>query len=114
MPSLSDMVYSAIKVCSSCTITLAGNCRSFGTPWRNSSAVPPSLWVDRWWIPTWAGCVPLVTGAPAEVLKLMAEQKPHLVLLDLVLPGSDGIQLTNDIRRTADSRWSSCRCTART
>ena len=32
----------------------------------------------------------------------MAEEKPHLVLLDLVLPGSDGIQLMHDIRRTAD------------
>ena len=32
----------------------------------------------------------------------MADQKPHVVLLDLVLPGSDGIQLMHDIRRTAD------------
>lgn len=29
MPSSSDMVHRAIKVGSSCTITLAGNCRSF-------------------------------------------------------------------------------------
>ena len=32
----------------------------------------------------------------------MAEEKPHLVLLDLMLPGSDGIELMNRILRTAD------------
>ena len=32
----------------------------------------------------------------------MAEHKPHLALLDLVLPGTDGIELMNDIRKTAD------------
>ena len=51
---------------------------------------------------TKAGYRPVVTGDPADVPKLMAEEKPHLVLLDLVLPGSDGIQLMHDIRRTAD------------
>ena len=51
---------------------------------------------------TRAGYAPIVTGDPAEVPKLMAEEKPHLVLLDLVLPGRDGIQLMHDIRRTAD------------
>ncbi len=51
---------------------------------------------------TKAGYRPVVTGDPADVPKLIAEEKPHLVLLDLVLPGSDGIQLMHDIRRTAD------------
>ena len=51
---------------------------------------------------TRAGYAPIVTGDPADVPKLMAEEKPHVVLLDLVLPGSDGIQLMHDIRRTAD------------
>ena len=51
---------------------------------------------------TRAGYAPVVTGDPADVPKLMAEQKPHVVLLDLVLPGSDGIQLMHDIRRTVD------------
>ncbi len=51
---------------------------------------------------TRAGYAPIVTGDPAEVPRLMAEEKPHLVLLDQVLPGSDGIQLMHDIRRTAD------------
>ena len=49
-----------------------------------------------------AGYTPIVTGDPADVPRLMAEKKPHLVLLDLVLPGSDGIELMNDILRTAD------------
>ena len=51
---------------------------------------------------TRVGYSPIVTGDPAEVPRLMTEERPHLVLLDLVLPGSDGIQLMNDIRRTAD------------
>ena len=51
---------------------------------------------------TRAGYAPIVTGDPADVPRLMAEEKPHLVLLDLVLPGCDGIQLMHDIRRTAD------------
>ena len=51
---------------------------------------------------TRAGYQPIVTGDPAEVPKLMAEEKPHLVLLDLILPGSDGIELMSDIHRTAD------------
>ena len=32
----------------------------------------------------------------------MAEEKPHLVLLDLMLPGSDGIGLMQDILETAE------------
>ena len=51
---------------------------------------------------TKAGYAPIVTGDPADVPRLMAEEKPHLVILDLVLPGSDGIELMNDIRKTAD------------
>ena len=51
---------------------------------------------------TRAGYTPIATGDPADVPRLMEEEKPHLVLLDLVLPGSDGIALMNDIRKTAD------------
>ena len=51
---------------------------------------------------TRAGYAPIVTNDPADVPRLMAEEKPHLALLDLVLPGSDGIQLMNDILKTAD------------
>ena len=32
----------------------------------------------------------------------MEEERPHLVLLDLMLPGSDGIELMNRILKTAD------------
>ncbi len=51
---------------------------------------------------TRAGYAPIATGDPADVPRLMEEEKPHLALLDLVLPGSDGIALMNDIRKTAD------------
>ena len=49
-----------------------------------------------------AGYVPIVTGDPEDVPRLMEEEKPHLVLLDLMLPGSDGIELMNRILRTVD------------
>ncbi|MDE2704181.1 MAG: response regulator, partial [Gemmatimonadota bacterium] len=49
-----------------------------------------------------AGFTPTVTADPKEALPLMEEQKPHLVLLDLVLPDSDGIDLMKDILRIAD------------
>ncbi len=39
-----------------------------------------------------------VTGEPAEVPDLMHQVEPHLVLLDLVLPGADGIELMQTIR----------------
>ena len=51
---------------------------------------------------TRAGYAPVVTGDPEEVPRLMAEEPPNLVLLDLVLPGSDGIELMQQIRETAD------------
>ena len=50
---------------------------------------------------TRAGYAPIATGDPAKVPRLMAEEKPHLVLLDLVLPGTDGIKLMNEVRKTA-------------
>ena len=51
---------------------------------------------------TRAGYVPIVTGDPADVLRLMAEEKPHLALLNLVLPDRHGVDLMNDILRVAD------------
>ena len=44
----------------------------------------------------------MVTADPAEALRLVQEYKPHLVLLDLVLPGTDGIDLMKDIAETRD------------
>ena len=49
-----------------------------------------------------AGYAPIVTGDPEEALRLMVEEKPHLALLDLMLPGSDGIELMRSILKTAD------------
>ncbi len=52
---------------------------------------------------TRAGYAPIATGDPADALRLVEDEKPHLVLLDLALPGSDGIELMNDIRKTTDA-----------
>ena len=49
-----------------------------------------------------AGYSPVVTGDPQEVLRLVEEQAPNLVLLDLLLPGTDGITLMQDILAKAD------------
>ncbi len=51
---------------------------------------------------TRAGYAPIVTGDPADIDRLMAQERPHLVLLDLVLPDRDGIDVMSDIHRTAD------------
>ncbi len=44
-----------------------------------------------------AGYHPIVTADPEEVISLVEEHRPHLVLLDMMLPGSDGIELMRDI-----------------
>ena len=49
-----------------------------------------------------AGFTPIVTADPKEALLLTKEQRPHLVLLDMVLPDSDGIDLMQDLLRIAD------------
>ena len=49
-----------------------------------------------------AGFTPIVTPDPKEAVLLMEEQRPHLVLLDLVLPDADGIGLMKDILGMAD------------
>ena len=49
-----------------------------------------------------AGYVPVVTGDPEEALSLVEANDPHLVLLDLMLPGTDGIELMGDILDMAD------------
>ena len=51
---------------------------------------------------TRSGYAPVVTGDPADVPRLMEEERPHLVLLDLALPGVDGIELMKDILRSFD------------
>ena len=49
-----------------------------------------------------AGYAPVVTGDPEETLRLVAEERPGLVLLDLMLPGADGIELMKEILDVAD------------
>ena len=51
---------------------------------------------------TKAGYTPVVTGDPEEVPRLMAAEAPRLVLLDMMLPGSDGMELMKDIREVSD------------
>ena len=49
-----------------------------------------------------AGYLPLVTGDPQELPRLLQTDKPRLVLLDLMLPGTDGIELMGQIPELAD------------
>ena len=51
---------------------------------------------------TKAGYTTIVTGTPEEVPSLIETNKPHLVLLDIMLPGTDGIELMKDILAKAD------------
>ena len=43
-----------------------------------------------------------MTGEPGELAHLIRSEKPHLVLLDLVLPGKDGIELMNETPELSD------------
>lgn len=36
----------------------------------------------------------------ADALKIVEEQRPHVMLLDLMMPGIDGYQVTEQVRRT--------------
>ena len=49
-----------------------------------------------------AGYEPVMTGNPDDVLRLAAEEKPDLVLLDLMFPGIDGIELMQKVQERAD------------
>ena len=50
-----------------------------------------------------AGYTPIVTGDPDEALHLIEVEKPHLVLLDMMLPGTDGIELMRRISEITDA-----------
>ena len=79
-------------------------------PARPSSAATPVLVVDD--DPeglryirnalTEAGYSPTVTGDPQKVAGLIEGEKPHLVLMDLLLPGTDGIELMEQIPALSD------------
>ena len=49
-----------------------------------------------------AGYAPLVTGDTQELSRLIRTEKPRLVLLDLMLPGTDGIELMRTVPELAD------------
>ncbi|MCY3633735.1 MAG: ATP-binding protein [bacterium] len=49
-----------------------------------------------------AGFEPVVTGDPDEVVSLIEETEPQVVLLDLMLPGKDGIELMKDVLAISD------------
>ena len=49
-----------------------------------------------------AGYVPITTGDPDELPDLLRTHKPQLVLLDLLLPGNDGIELLEGLPGLAD------------
>ena len=49
-----------------------------------------------------SGYDPVVTGEAVEALRLVKEERPDLVLLDLMLPGTDGVDLMKDILDVAD------------
>ena len=49
-----------------------------------------------------AGYAPLVTGEPQELAHIVRTEKPRLVLLDLILPGGDGIALMESVPEFPD------------
>ena len=51
---------------------------------------------------TAAGYTTLVTGDPRQVPHLLRTEKPHLVLLDLMLPENDGLDLRRRVPEMAD------------
>ena len=49
-----------------------------------------------------AGYAPIVTADPNEAVRLMESDRPQLVLLDLVFPDTDGVELMQDILDIAE------------
>ena len=49
-----------------------------------------------------AGYTPLVTGDPQELGYIVRTEKPALVLLDLILPETDGVELMHTVPELAD------------
>ena len=50
-----------------------------------------------------SGYAPIITGDPRDVPWLVEQNDPHLILLDLMLPETDGITLMTDILQTSDA-----------
>ena len=49
-----------------------------------------------------AGFAPVVTGGGGDLGSIIRQEKPRLVLLDLMLPGTDGIKLMSTLPELAD------------
>ncbi|MDE0081429.1 MAG: response regulator [Gammaproteobacteria bacterium] len=49
-----------------------------------------------------AGYAPVATGEPGEIRAIILAERPRLVLLDLILPGTDGIELMKDLPELGD------------
>ena len=49
-----------------------------------------------------AGFAAVVTGDPRDLSRIIREERPRLVLLDLMLPGTDGIELMERVPELAD------------
>ena len=49
-----------------------------------------------------AGYAPLVTGVPRDLPRIIRTEKPRLVLLDLMLPNCDGIELMREVPELSD------------
>ncbi|WP_419930837.1 ATP-binding protein [Candidatus Poriferisodalis sp.] len=62
---------------------------------------PQALYMVRNALAT-AGYAPLTSGDPGKLRELIRAERPSLVLLDLMLPGTDGIELMNRTPELAD------------
>ena len=49
-----------------------------------------------------AGYLPIATGNPNEMLHLFEMERPHLVLLDVRLPGTSGFELLKNLREISE------------
>ena len=63
---------------------------------------PQILWYVRHTLSE-AGYTTIVTGDPEEVERLVEVEKPHLILLDLALPGTNGFELMKRIPYITDA-----------
>jgi DNA-binding response OmpR family regulator len=49
-----------------------------------------------------AGYSPLVVNDPRQVEPMADAQRPHLILLDVVMPGRNGFQICRDLRQNPE------------